>query len=192
MDHFFPSHLSRIFSVSPSCSSPSFIPGLFSTAHFPHLYRTVFCTWWLSSPSLQLLFWNYCSNISSSRAQTFLPSFVSFVLFATPKFKSLFHFHFLHFFHDCFFSFLFFLPPTANTSHCPQVQEVMLQQPVPGSLLPAAGACSRCSASCWSVINSARTHLSQFSSRFCGCGYHPLHRFSLVLRYMGGDPPKCL
>lgn len=86
----------------------------------------------------------------------------------------------------------FFLPPTANTSHCPQVQEVMLQQPVPGSLLPAAGACSRCSASCWSVINSARTHLSQFSSRFCGCGYHPLHKFSLVLRYMGGDPPKCL
>lgn len=59
-------------------------------------------------------------------------------------------------------------------------------------LLPAAGACYRCSASCCSVINSARTHLRQFSSRFCGCGYHPLHKFSLVLRYMGGDPPKCL
>lgn len=105
-----------------------------------------------------ILFWNYCFNISSSRAQAFLSSFIPLVLFTTPN--SIFSSSISHAYLFSYLHFFLFLPPIAKASHCPQVQEVMLQQAVPGSLPPAAGACYRGCANCCSVLNSATAHIS--------------------------------
>lgn len=151
MVHFFPflSEKSLQF-LQPFLIPPSFLGS--SLLPIPHT-ATESCSalgdFTFLPCSYHIFLWNYWfdSNFSSCRAYMFLPSFVSSVLFATPKFKSLFHFHL-----SMPVSFvLSSLPPIANVSHSPPA---MLQQPVPVSLLPAVRACYRCFQQLPSLINS--------------------------------------